>query len=484
MKNPNASNLKSTILKGLRKDSSGLLGELTKNIDDDSVKTSLKRQLDAIENNVRLENAVQQQRKTLSRQIGPARKKNQDCSELIDQVAKLSGQIDEINTQIKQQVTDIENELKAGNNTQEDNSPEWPKHLTRPDGPSQYSTSDLTVTHKPEADQQAWQSFVEHTPHATVYHEAGWQHLIRNNFTHDCHYVTCTDKQGKLVGVYPMVHLKSRLFGSFTISMPYFNYGGPLANDKAVEDALLTYAASLSESLNCSHMEVRETQARPDWKSVQRKVSMILPLPDNDDQLDSQLGSKIRAQVNRAKQQGLEIQFGGSALLDSFYQVFSHNMRDLGTPVYSKQFFADILATFPDNAFLAIASRHGKPLAVGFLLGYRDKLEIPWASSIKSQNHLGANMIMYRTILKEAIQRKYQFFDFGRSTKEASTYKFKKQWGAIEHPLHWHYWTADDNKLPEINPDNPKYKLVIRIWQQLPVFVTKIIGPMISRNLP
>ena len=93
-------------------------------------------------------------------------------------------------------------------------------------------------------------------------------------------------------------------------------------------------------------------------------------------------------------------------------------------------------------------------------------------------------MFMYRSILREAINRQYQFFDFGRSTKEASTYKFKKQWGAIEHALHWHYWTRDDNDLPEINPDNPKYKLVIRAWQMLPVFITRIIGPLISKNLP
>jgi FemAB-related protein (PEP-CTERM system-associated) len=287
-----------------------------------------------------------------------------------------------------------------------------------------------------------------------------------------------------LIGVLPLVHLNSRQFGSFTISMPYFNYGGPLAQSAEAEQALMTHAAKLTDDLGCSHMEIRETRSRSGWQATQRKVSMILPLPADDDTLDANLGTKLRAQVNKARKHDISVAFGGVELLDSYYRVFSRNMRDLGTPVYSKSVFKDILTTFPDDAFLAVASQNGTPLAVGFLLGHKDKLEIPWASSIRSKNHLGANMLMYSEILKEAIHRKYQYFDFGRSTKEAATHRFKKQWGAIEHDLHWHYWTRGGEKIPELNPDNPKFKLAIRLWQLLPVAVTRIIGPPVARNLP
>ena len=36
-------------------------------------------------------------------------------------------------------------------------------------------------------------------------------------------------------------------------------------------------------------------------------------------------------------------------LLDGFYAVYARNMRDLGTPVYSKRFFRNILEVFPDS---------------------------------------------------------------------------------------------------------------------------------------
>ena len=46
-------------------------------------------------------------------------------------------------------------------------------------------------------------------------------------------------------------------------------------------------------------------------------------------------------------------------------------------------------------------------------------------------------MWMYRMILKRAIDLGYGYFDFGRSTTDANTYKFKKQWGAQPIAHHW-----------------------------------------------
>jgi hypothetical protein len=44
---------------------------------------------------------------------------------------------------------------------------------------------------------------------------------------------------------------------------------------------------------------------------------------------------------------------------------------------------------------------------------------------------------------------------------------------------------ADENSsLPELNPDNPKLKLLISIWKRLPVWLTRIIGPAIVKGIP
>jgi hypothetical protein len=123
-------------------------------------------------------------------------------------------------------------------------------------------------------------------------------------------------------------------------------------------------------------------------------------------------------------------------------------------------------------------------VASGFLVGFKGKLEIPWASSIRKYNRLGPNMLLYWSCLEFACDLGFQVFDFGRSTAGESTYRFKEQWGAIPYPMYWHYWLAEEGALPEINPGNPKYRLAIELWKKLPVPLTILLGPRLVRNIP
>lgn len=92
-------------------------------------------------------------------------------------------------------------------------------------------------------------------------------------------------------------------------------------------------------------------------------------------------------------------------------------------------------------------------------------------------------MLMYRHLLDRAVERGQEVFDFGRSTTNGTTFKFKKQWGAETHPATWQYHLRDGDA-GEMRPDNPKYQRLIRLWQRLPVPVTRLVGPMIVRGIP
>ena len=93
-------------------------------------------------------------------------------------------------------------------------------------------------------------------------------------------------------------------------------------------------------------------------------------------------------------------------------------------------------------------------------------------------------MLLYWTVFKFACDRSFKTFDFGRSTPDEGTYRFKEQWGAKPVPLYWYYWIGKGGELPELNPKNPKYRVAIAMWKKLPVSVTKVVGPSIVRNLP
>ena len=92
-------------------------------------------------------------------------------------------------------------------------------------------------------------------------------------------------------------------------------------------------------------------------------------------------------------------------------------------------------------------------------------------------NSIGVNMLLYWNVLEYACAHGYEVFDFGRSTLDSGTFKFKSQWGAQPQQLYWHYWMQGWRRAAVINPSNPKYRLAVAAWQRLPLAVANRLGP-------
>ncbi len=159
-------------------------------------------------------------------------------------------------------------------------------------------------------------------------------------------------------------------------------------------------------------------------------------------------------------------------------------MRDLGSPVHSKRFFADILATFPDRTRLLCVSLGSTPVAASLVIWHGERIEVPWASALRAHNPLCPNVLLYWEMLKFSIERRFERFDFGRSTPHEGTFNFKQQWGAEPQQLYWEYWLSEGRSLPDRSPKNPKFAAVISAWRRLPLAVTRAVGPMIVRGIP
>ena len=328
-----------------------------------------------------------------------------------------------------------------------------------------------------------WDAYVDRHPQSSLYHSSVWHGVVQEVFGHEVIRLAARDAAG-LAGVLPLVRLRSRLFGDYMVSMPFFNYGGALARSEALARQLMSVAGEEARRVGCGHVEFRDTVAHEGWMVRTDKVAMQLKLPGTYEQLWGALGAKLRAQIRRPQKEGAEVLRGGAEFLPQFYAVFARNMRDLGTPVYSRSFFEAILRALPDSASIVLVRHKRRPVAAGFLLGFRNGLEIPWASSLREYNPLGVNMLMYAETLKAAIESGYRVFDFGRSSIDSGTYRFKKQWGASAQQLYWHYWLAENREMPQLTPGNPKYQLAIAAWRRLPVCIANGLGPMIVKYLP
>jgi serine/alanine adding enzyme len=336
-----------------------------------------------------------------------------------------------------------------------------------------------------QGDTPAWDLFVESRADATSHHRYGWKTVLEKSLGHPCHYLAAIDDNGDWQGILPLVHMRSRLFGSYLISLPYLNYGGLLCRSEAAAAALLEAAGNIRRSGGASYAELRHIARRPDEiPTRQHKVTMILDLAASDEEQWKAFDPKLRNQIRKAQKSGLQYRHGGLDLLDDFYEVFARNMRDLGSPVYPKRLFRNMLETFPDTSAIAAVLHEEKIIAAGIVLWFRDTVEVPSASSLRDYRAMCPNNLLYWETIRFAIGRGFRRFDFGRSTPGEGTYNFKKQWGALPVPLHWQYLLGEGAPLPQLNADNPKYRLAIRVWQRLPVALTKLLGPRIVRNIP
>ena len=333
--------------------------------------------------------------------------------------------------------------------------------------------------------QGRWDAFVDGSPKATAYHRHVWKQVIEESFRHQTHYLAALDGSGAVAGVLPLVHMKSALFGNFLVSVPFVNYGGLLCDTVEAEQALLGAAEKIRLSCGAEHVELRHLGSRvTGLPAREHKVTMVLPLAGEAQAQWTGFNAKLRNQVRKAEKNGLTCRIGGRELLDDFYTVFARNMRDLGTPVYGKNFFDNVLRSLPEAARILVVALEGKTIAAGIVTWYRQSMEMPWASSIGDYKQLCPNNLLYWEAIQFAIGKGCTEFDFGRSTPNEGTFNFKKQWGAEPVQLYWQYLLAKGQALPELNNKNPKYELAIKIWQKLPVALTRLAGPRIVRSIP
>ena len=204
--------------------------------------------------------------------------------------------------------------------------------------------------------------YVHAHPAATGYHLSGWRGVIERAFGHETRCLAADVARRQVAGVLPLVFFNSRLFGRFTVSMPFLNYGGVVADTRRGAAGAGGRAPSPKpRARRGSHLELRHTGAAlrgPRAQAAQGRDAAGARSPTADRQWE-RLDRKVRNQVRKGEKSQLTVVHGGAELVDEFYTVFAHNMRDLGTPVYARAFFAEVLRTFPDTARVFVVRHEG-----------------------------------------------------------------------------------------------------------------------------
>jgi len=319
---------------------------------------------------------------------------------------------------------------------------------------------------------------------ASYAHLFGWKGVVERAYANPCYNFECWGKPG-LVGILPMVHLKSRLFGNHFVSMPYLDCGGPLFTDPGACQSLLAEATSKAGALGASVCVRSMREGILDWKAQTEKVTMHLSLQSDPEAMLKKFSSERRNRIKKAAKNGLTVSFQREEGLDVFYRIFSENMRDLGSPVHSKRFFREILATFQrETGVVIVNDPKGDSIGAGLFLRFKELLALPWVSCLRHTFKLNPNIILYWELIKRGCETGAMTFDFGRSTKGSGTFEYKRQWGAEPVPLFWYQQPCSDlNGGSSLDSKSAKNQAMIALWKKLPLCIANGVGPMLRKSI-
>ena len=342
-------------------------------------------------------------------------------------------------------------------------------------------TDGVTVSPLGRGDEGQWDAFVEAMPEATFCHLSGWRTVVETVFGHRTHYLMAR-QGGSVVGVLPLTHVRSFLFGNALISNAFCMYGGPVAVSEQAYSALEREAISISERIGADYLELRMLQPRhADWpRKADLYVTFRKSMHAEVDANMKAIPRKQRAMVRKGIANGLRSEIDGDP--SRLHHIYAESVRNLGTPVFPLSLFRALKRQFGEACDIVTICQGELAVASVMNFYFRDQVMPYYGGGLPAARDLAANDFMYWEVMRRACERGYRFFDFGRSKVGTGSYNFKRYWGFEPAPLVYEYQLGKARGIPDNSPRNRKFHYFIEIWKRLPLPLTKLIGPIIVKG--
>lgn len=339
----------------------------------------------------------------------------------------------------------------------------------------------LQVVNYSKEQSKQWDDYVQSNEQGSFFHLSAWAALITESFGHKCHYLYALEGDS-IVGVLPLVEVKSLLFGHALVSTPFCVYGGTLGNSSEIVAALESKAVALAEKLQVDHLELRyKTKQQSNLQLVQHHATFITPITAEQDENLAAIKKKQRAVIRHSLKANMDYE---NCDLDSFYNLLSISYRNLGTPIMGKKYFNNLVKAFAHNVSIKkVCDTNGKEQCAVLNFYFKQQV-LPYYAGGKVDAKRNKSMdFMYFQLMCESGSNGFTEFDFGRSKNDSGAYKYKEHWGIKPQPLYYYYHLVKASKLPNLSPANPKYSLLINLWRKLPLTISQFIGPYLSKSL-
>ena len=343
----------------------------------------------------------------------------------------------------------------------------------------------LNISLLEASDFDGWDKFVSSHPKGTFCHLSGWKSVIEIGAGQQCPYLVA--KQDSLiVGILPLTIKKHFIFGKALISNMFCVYGGAIAADNAVANALYDHAWNFAMDHQLPVLEVRadvlEKTQGDDWITSAGSATFKKQLATTDEEQLLAIPRKQRAVVRKSLKNGLSTDWTGD--IDIFYDLYARSVLALGTPVFPKKLFVALASVFGDAVQTQLTlGPDGRPVASLMSFYFNGTVMPYYAGGSALVRSLGAHDFMYYNLMLHARDRGCTFFDFGRSKVDSGPYKFKKNWGFEPTPLSYCFCSAPGVAQPNLSQQTGPFAVLSKVWKKLPLGVSKVLGPHLARHL-
>jgi FemAB-related protein (PEP-CTERM system-associated) len=332
-------------------------------------------------------------------------------------------------------------------------------------------------------EEDQWDRFVLSSPSGTFFHLSGWKSVIERVLGHRSYFLVARNEHG-ISGVFPISWVRSRLFGDCLVSSPLVTYGGICASDKDSYFSLLKAGSDLANRLGVKYLEMRNrTEPFPTCLSGRDLyVTFTQDLSSGPEKLLQGLPRDTRYAVRKSLKAGLD--WTENLSLREFYEIYAQSVHRLGTPVFSRDLFAQLQGEFPTQCKLFGVRKGTRAIAGVFCFYFRDQVMPYYGGTLPECYKDSPNNFMYWNLIAQSCREGLRLFDFGRSKRGTGSFRFKSSWNMEVTELPYRYQLIRAKEIPHLSPIDQKFRVPVALWKQIPFSWTKILGPRLIRRIP
>jgi FemAB-related protein (PEP-CTERM system-associated) len=314
-----------------------------------------------------------------------------------------------------------------------------------------------------------------------------WTKLARGIY--GCETIRFEALQGnEVTGILALTHVRHPIFGNYLATSPFGSFGGFAFSSVEARDTLLKEAKSLADELVVEYAVIRfiddGNNPPPPWLQNPIYSTYLIDLPSDPEDLMKNFGSQHRKHTRQALRKGFKVRFGHLELLDETYEALARSMHELGSPYHSKGYLKKMASLLGENLeFAVIKDAQGSFVGSAVLIYHGQTATNLHANILHRYRSEYAGECLYWHILEHYCQKGMKVCDMGRSLNGSGNETFKFKWKPRKIPLaYWHYLPKGGH-IPELNQKSPKFQLAIWMWQRMPAFVVRALGPHLIKGI-